>query len=280
MVELEQDDFRKILPLYQAEDKCLPLILAVIQQKQRGWVFVDQPDGPVSAMVITNFGFMQTFGAERSESFDADLVNFFTRLDGHMPSYLLWYSPPPQWQSRLDVFAPERVRRRERARFIFHKQRADYLADLVEAPLGFDLRLLDDDLIAKTDVFKLDIGSRFWASADDFLKNGFGVCLIKDDEIASLCYSSCVVDGLAEIDIVTWDEYRGQGLAAMVARQFIRECIQRKITPTWDCFLSNVASVKLAEKLGFEQEQTYLFYSFNVPLSRSEGQKESANEMD
>src|SRR5687767_6983043 len=143
MVELEQDAFQKILPLYQSEGKCFPLILAVIQNKQRGWVFVDNPESSASAIVITNFGFMQAFGTEHSKSLDTDLVNFFTRQDGHMPSYLLWYSPPPEWQSRLDVFAPERVRRRERARFIFHDQRADYLADLVEIPLGFSLRLLD-----------------------------------------------------------------------------------------------------------------------------------------
>ena len=66
MIELEQDAFGNVLPLYQAGDKQFPLILAVIQKKQRGWVFVDDPIRPASAMVINAFGFMQLFGADNS----------------------------------------------------------------------------------------------------------------------------------------------------------------------------------------------------------------------
>jgi len=263
MVELEKGAFGKVLSLYQAGEIFFPLILAVVQEAQRGWVFVDDPDRPESAMVINNFGFMQTFGEERSESFDADVTNFFTAQNEHMPTYLLWYSPPLSWQEKLDDFVPVRVRRRIRVRFKFVERLA---GDISECPQGYNIQLLNKDLIAKTNGLNLSIGSRFWASMDDFLENGLGVCLVKDGEVLSLCYSACVVDGLAEIDIVTSVEYRGQGLATVVAQHFIRECIQRGLQPTWDCFVSNTASMKLAKKLGFAQTETYPFYSFTIPI--------------
>jgi RimJ/RimL family protein N-acetyltransferase len=266
MIELEEDNFGKVLPLYQVGTGYFPLILAVIRQKQRGWVFTDNRDDPVSAMVITNFGFMHVTGTKPGEAFDLDLQIFLAAPEARLPSYLLWYSPPPEWQTRLDALTPDRIRRRERMRFVFDPSRAGYLAEPVQIPTGLDLRLLDDDLLAETAVFNLELGARFWSSPEDFMKNGFGVCLLRDGEIASLCYAACVVDGLAEIDIITREESRGQGLGAITAQYFIQECMRRGIVPTWDCFINNVASFQLAKRLGFEAKQPYFFYSFNVPV--------------
>ena len=180
-----------------------------------------------------------------------------------MPSYLLWYSPPSNWQKSLDSLKSNRIRRRKRLRFTFDKR---LVGDIMACPQGFEVQLLDKDLLEKADNFKLDLGSRFWKSEKDFLKNGLGTCLVKDDEVICICYAACVVNSLAEIDIVTKDEYRGRGLATVTAQHFIQECIRRGIEPTWDCFLNNTASMKLAEKLGFTQAYNYLFYSFNFPI--------------
>ncbi|MBL0268163.1 MAG: GNAT family N-acetyltransferase [Chitinophagaceae bacterium] len=266
--ELDKNDFVKILPMYLNEGKTFPLILAVIHQKQPGWVFVDDPVQPTSAMIMNNFGFLQLVSVE---NFERDFIKVFKFPGISMPSYLLWYSPPPQIQEMFDGFLHEHVRKRERARFIFKKNTVE---NLVKCPDGFNIRRLDKELIKKTLNFKLDIGSRFWASIDDFLEQGIGVCVMKGGEIASLCYSACVVDDLAEIDIVTQKEYRGIGLAAAAAQSFMTECVRREIIPTWDCFVNNIASMKLAAKLGFEEEWKYYFYSFNLPINLPSNNKE------
>jgi RimJ/RimL family protein N-acetyltransferase len=180
-----------------------------------------------------------------------------------LPS-ILWYSPPVQAQAVLDRLPEGKVRRRERVRLAYQNQL--FNENTFECPAGFYVRYLDSDLIEKTSHFKLEIGSRFWASTDDFLKNGIGACVMKDGEIVSLCYSACVVNNLAEIDIVTQEEYRAMGLAAIAAQNFVSECMRREITPTWDCFAANIASVRLARKLGFEEKQSYFLYSFNLPI--------------
>jgi len=257
--ELDKNDYKKILPLYLKEKIAFPLILAVIQRKQRGWVFVDDPGRPTSALVVTNFGFTQLIGAD---DFGIEVIRFFQFPESYLPSYLLWYSPPLRIQELLDKFTPERVRRRERARFIFKKQSIE---NPIEYPVGFGVRLLDRELIRKTELFKLDIGSRFWKSPDDFLEHGFGACVMKDEEIVGMCYSACIVDELAEVDVVTKHKYRGMGLATVAAQCFISECVRRGITPTWDCFVNNIASMKLANRLEFVQTVSYPFYSFNIP---------------
>ena len=260
---LDTKDFKKILPLYLGEEIIFPLILAVIQQQQRGWVFVDDLIHPTSAMVINNFGFMQFIGNSKLTN---NLDKFFKNPTARIPSYLLWYAPPLQIQKALDNFTKEQVRRRERARFIFQEKN---IKSLTGCPAGFTVQRLDKELLMLAENFKLDISSRFWESMDDFLNHGIGTCVTKDGVIVSLCYSACIVDNLTEIDVFTQAEYRGFGLATIAAQNFISECLYRGITPTWDCFVNNDASMKLAKLLGFKQTVVYPFYSFNLPINIS-----------
>lgn len=263
---LEPKDYPSVLPLYQELESVFPLIGAVIENRQRGQIFVDQPESPASAVVITDFGFMSFLGTDQNKNFNAGLANLLADTTGIKPAYLLWYAPPTAWRQRLDALVPEPVRCRERARFEFRHERADFIHHVLTCPPGFELKRLNEQLLPKTDELGTNISSRFWSSGSDFLKQGLGVGLVKHGRVVSLCYAACVVGGLAEIDIVTAPEYRGSGLGTLVAQQFIKESLREGITPTWDCFTGNLASFKLAERLGFVSVRTYSFYNFNIPL--------------
>jgi GNAT superfamily N-acetyltransferase len=259
-LELDPRDFKDILPLYARAGMIFPLILAVVQRRQRGQVFVDDSTNPKSALIVNKSGFMQFVG---TEVVDDRLISFLQSPTKSMPAYLLWYAPPLQIQKILDGLPYELVRRRERVRFTFH---AKNIIDPVICPTGFTVQPLKQELIEKAGHFKLDIESRFWASAADFIEHGIGTCVIKDGEVVSLCYSACIAADFAEIDIITQAEYRGMGLAGIAARAFVAECLRRGIKPTWDCFIQNTPSLRLANSLGFTQSFVYPFYSFNVPL--------------
>ena len=267
IVELDPAEFASALPLYRAGGGPFPLVSAVLQGGQRGQVFADRRGTPGAALVVTNFGFALFVGDERDEDFDAALARLLATADALKPKYLLWYAPPEKWQARLDAAGTEVARRRGRIRYEFRDERAAWLGDPVERPEGFELQSVSADLIRKTDDLGVYLDSRFWSSADDFVENGLGVCLTRGGEVASLCYAAAVADRLAEVDVVTRPEFRGQGLAGVVTKQFIRECLGRNLVPAWDCFDYNAGSVKLAESVGFVEARRYPFYSFNVPLN-------------
>src|SRR2546426_12402445 len=67
--ELEPERFPTVIPLYRAAQICFPLIFAVLEQRQRGQVFVDNPNYPESALVVTDFGFMNYIGGKRGKYF-------------------------------------------------------------------------------------------------------------------------------------------------------------------------------------------------------------------
>jgi GNAT superfamily N-acetyltransferase len=265
ITELQPGDFHAALPLYREAGACFPLILAVLEGSQRGQVFADRRDAPRAAFVVNNFGFALLLDPEGGGTLDPALAGLLREGDALRPSYLLWYAPPARWRRGLDALAPAPARRRERVRMKFVGAGADSSGEGESCPPGFELRRMDDELLPRADKFGLHLGSRFWSSDAQFIEHGMGVCLVKDGEIASLCYAAAVAGGLAEVDVVTDERFRGGGLATFAARRFVEECRVRGLTPAWDCFTYNAGSLKLAEKIGFVRGDEYLFYSFNVP---------------
>ena len=266
MVELRSPEFKRVLPLYRDTEMTVPLISSVIQGEQRGQVFANDREEPTGALIVANFGFTFFVGKE-DVRFHKELVTLFGTGNQLLPSYLLWYEPPETWHKALDNVNPDAVKRRQRIRYKFSKDHAGWMNEPVVSPPGFELKKLSFELLPKTEKFQLKLDSRFWLSAEEVVNKSLGVCLVKDGEVASLCYAAAVVDGLAEVDVVTDNNFRGQGLATIVAREFINQCLSRRITPTWDCFDYNTGSVKLAQRLGFVEVTRYPFYSFNLPLS-------------
>jgi len=263
MIRLTADLYPSVAALYDESGLCFPLIRAVIDRLQRGWIWADDPTRPEAALVVTAFGFTCFVGAE-GRTPDERLRQMLVTPSDQLPGYLLWYAPPPGWRAWLDARPEGTFRSRQRVRL--HWDGAEPSPSETGAE-GLRLASLDAALIPEVDKLGLRLGSRFWSSAEDFQAHGFGACLVGDDgAVVSVCYASCVADNLAEIDIATRDDRRGRGYAAIVAREFVRECRRRRILPTWDCFTANQASLRLALSLGFVEAYRYPLYSFSTPL--------------
>lgn len=268
MMRLLSDPYTTLQNLYSKAELCFPLILAVIQGQQRGVAFANRADEPDAAVVVSNAGFTCFLGSDDRQfgAFDCEFLEVLRRPPEDVPSYLLWYSPPLRWRERLDGLAT--VRCRERVRLTFAGNPGDLPPGNCSLPSGWRLCGIDAQRLQGMLELGLDVVPRFWVSADDFLSHGVGTCLLDgNDNIVSVCYSACIAGGQAEVDVLTRDGYRGQGNALTVARAFVRECLGRGITPAWDCFSANTASLKLAYSLGFKEVVRYPFYSFNVPLA-------------
>lgn len=100
----------------------------------------------------------------------------------------------------------------------------------------------------------------YWDSISKFLQNGIGYCIKDNHTIISECVSIFKSIDFAELDIHTNPNYRGKGLAYLIAEQFIEHCISHNIQPRWDCDIDNTASFHLGNKLGFNHAQEYAIY--------------------
>lgn len=134
---------------------------------------------------------------------------------------------------------------------LFFNYGKDVPPEIPRLPNGFEFCEINADLLKK---ISGNITPYFsWDSAESFLEKGKGYCIVKGDTAAAWAFSAAVSSKEIDIGIETNSEYRRLGLAEIAAKKMIGYCFERNKRPVWACHQSNVASKKLAEKLGFVQ---------------------------
>jgi RimJ/RimL family protein N-acetyltransferase len=128
-------------------------------------------------------------------------------------------------------------------------------------PFGFRVEHIDDTLLKRTNLTNIDKIAEYvvfkWGSIHNFVRSGFGFCLIYRDKIVSWCISGNNVRGKCDITIGTAENYRKRGFATIVASALIEYCLSKKFTPRWYCGSKNLSSIAVAEKMGFEKKLMY-----------------------
>lgn len=116
-------------------------------------------------------------------------------------------------------------------------------------PEGYELKEINNRLLKR--ISGKIVPSLFWNDANDFLLKGKGYCITYNNDIASWAFSAAVSTKAIDIGIETKPEYKQQGLGMIVANEMIHYIIQQAKEPVWACHFKNIASEKMAEKLGF-----------------------------
>lgn len=91
-----------------------------------------------------------------------------------------------------------------------------------------------------------------------------GVQLVKDDKVIALCKNNGFeVENFYFIDVDTFEQKeRGKGYATLVSQRLIQHTLEQGYVPLWETTHQNIASHKLACKLGFEPQCSYPVYRF------------------
>ena len=132
---------------------------------------------------------------------------------------------------------------------------------VTDLPEDLELKMIDEALYNAC--LKEDWSADFVSNYKDyamFEKWGLGALIVKKNTgeiIAGASSYSSYKDGI-EIEIVTREDYRRQGLAYRCATKLILECLKRNLYPSWDA--RTRISVALAEKLGYEFSHEYEVY--------------------
>jgi ribosomal protein S18 acetylase RimI-like enzyme len=96
-----------------------------------------------------------------------------------------------------------------------------------------------------------------------FLAHSFGICAIKQNELAGWCLSEYNHGDRCEVGIATLPDFQQKGLAKAMTRAFLDMAYSNGIrTVLWHCFKANEPSWKTALSVGFgliKEEQLMLF---------------------
>ncbi|MEM8533088.1 MAG: GNAT family N-acetyltransferase [Chloroflexota bacterium] len=122
-----------------------------------------------------------------------------------------------------------------------------------------DQAFLEQDHLQHLQYLKAEIVA-MWPSQTTFCERGFGYAALVADTIVCWCTAEYVSAKTCGIGIETIQEYQGKGIATATATHFVAHCLEHNITPYWECNSHNSASIRVAEKVGFERIQKSAFW--------------------
>ena len=145
-------------------------------------------------------------------------------------------------------------------RVYFHFKKEKFHPDL---RMFNDIMLLkiDEDILSRKDIKGYEEVNgwvhSFWKTSEDFIKYGSGYCIIKDKSFVSWCITVYSNNKERELGLYTDEKYRNKGYGSLVASSVVNDLLKRELNPHWHCRFENKPSLKLAEKIGFENPIYY-----------------------
>jgi RimJ/RimL family protein N-acetyltransferase len=97
------------------------------------------------------------------------------------------------------------------------------------------------------------------------LEQGFGFCLLREQELVSEAFAADAALGMIEIGTITGESYRRRGYAAVTCAHLIRKSEARGYRTYWNCSKENQASAGLARRLGYQTEKEFRFVVYSPP---------------
>ncbi|HQV64459.1 MAG TPA: GNAT family N-acetyltransferase [Anaerolineales bacterium] len=263
MSALHPNSYELIRPLLLGMD--IHLIGRSILAKQTpAQIFVDNHEHPKALFVQAGHRYILA-GDSEIDSFNLGIKQMFANViypravaEGQ-EGFAIYYDSAA-WEEKMQALLMDKE--------IIHADREYYACKELKykwqdfMPEGFQLRMVDADLLANTSLKHLETLKEEMTSerpsVDDFLSKSFGVCAIHENELAGWCLSEYNADGRCEIGIETTSDYRQRGIATALTLAFLEHAFSHGIKEVgWHCFKRNESSAKTARKAGFDKVCDY-----------------------
>lgn len=242
--------------------------LAVLEQTMDGSVYADDLNTPATFYIKHNYGLALLVGNTENEEFNNQLVSYMLNaaIKREKPEYLQVY--PALWNQKLNELLPDKivetsanadqskVLKLGRINFRFNQQKYNSVPE-ANYPEG---ELVQTDAALFYKIKGAVVPLHFWRNGDEFSQLSIGFSALVNGEPVSTAYAAFLQKPYLELGIETKAEYQGKGYAQWVCSALIDFCLENSLVPVWSCRADNSGSIKLAEKLGFEQTRTIPIY--------------------
>ncbi|MFN8383341.1 MAG: GNAT family N-acetyltransferase [Anaerolineales bacterium] len=266
MTAFPQSSYELIRPLLLGMDFHL-IGRSILAKQTPAQIFVDNNEHPKAMFAQAGHRYILA-GDPEIDSFNLGIRKLFANviypraLAEGQEGFAIYYDSP-EWEQKMDAILADKETIHADREYYACKELKHKWQDFM--PEGFQLQMVDEKLLAKTDLKHLDTLKEEMTSerpsVEDFLSKSFGVCAVHDNELAGWCLSEYNADGRCEIGIETISEFRQHGLATALTLAFLDHAFSHGINEVgWHCFKRNEPSAKTARKAGFNKICDYKSY--------------------
>lgn len=270
ITELKKEEFQRIAPLLKGEYINLE-IESVAEGYSPGWIFVDDPAEPKTAMVwsrgIEGFYFL---GDAENPAFTEHINRFideeiFPRAKALGLQHFEFSGTAQAWDERFERIFKDRNPKKSKQFVYRHRNLHDRSLEPETLEKGYSLKKITEELLT-SDQYNSQLVKEtildWWESTEDFFKYGAGFAIFHNNTAVCVCSTSFRNDQSMESHIITSKNHRKKGLATAAVSGFLNYCKEQNYIPYWDCMEENHGSRALAEKLGYTREFEYYLYKF------------------
>ena len=248
MVNLNADQVTpEILSLFDLSKPTMPRAFNVLEGLNHGQIIVDDAAHPSWAVVRESTYGTLYFGGEVDAVVVSLMVEHFRQfgevgigcwlndpMNGMIP-------PDPSYDGRTLYFT-------ERSRSINPQTRL---------PEGYRLAIRDRQLFQQSFDYESTVSA--FSSEENVLKHTLGVVVLHGGQVVCEAATGGLTHGRIEVGVTTHESHRQRGLASLACLRLIQMCEERGYETWWDCAKQNIPSVKLAYKLGYQNEREYRY---------------------
>ncbi len=264
--ELPPSRYQVVAPLFNDVWIDRALIDSVIEGTEAARVFTDDGQQPETVLMCCERGDYIIMGSSIQGPVRRFIKDMPIEVDVFNRERFAFFMPQIAWGEALNEDFGGEIPVYETRSFRYTVSGVEPLQRWLKGALRDDVRVLriDADMLAQIGQGLLKTGKAFTVRGEeggeitreelaDIERDSFGFCTIVRDEIASVASVSALSTNYASLSIDTTLPYRRQGLATLACVALIEECVERNLTPLWNCLASNEASAKTALKLGMEE---------------------------
>lgn len=216
-------------------------------EDQMGQVFADSSENPRYFMIEQDNFFCYVAGDFKAGGQD------FLKL---IPHGRFLMAGSDGWAESLKTIFAENLIPVQRYQFSSQSLSVTHLDELAQNnPNTPHIKRIDAQIANIPNDF---LGLGAFDSVDDFIERGIGFCMLDNDKVIGVAYSSLVCINAIEVSIIVDENHYRKGIATALACQLLKWCLDHHLAPHWDA--ANEESCKLAEKLGYTADGGYVAY--------------------
>ena len=244
----KQEVTPEILNLFDLDNPTMPRAFNVLEGIIKGQMLVDNLNEPSWAVVREGIYGTLYFGGQITSSVVPSIFEHFFQFGGIGVG--CWLDNP------LNKILPANP---DYDGFtLYFTERSSNLESLAQQlPSNYDLLSRDEHLFKKSFDYASTLAS--FGSIENAMQYTLGVSLIQGDYLVCEAATGAPTHGLIEVGVTTHENYRQKGFATIACAKLIETCETQGYSTWWDCAKQNTPSVRLARKLGYQNEKEYRY---------------------
>lgn len=239
-----------ILALFDLTKPTMPRAFNVLEGSIRGQILVDDLAQPRWAVVReATYGTLY-FGGQLNAALVTTLVDHFRHIGdvgiGCWPDAALnaMLPPNPEYGGRTLYFTDRSAQ-------------VPLQPLIQQLPADYTMVLRDQHLFSQS--FDYEDTLATFGSVENVMRYTLGVVVLQGDMVFCEAATGPLTHGRIEVGVTTGVAYRQRGLASIACARLIELCEAQGYATWWDCAKQNIASTRLAWKLGYQNEREYRY---------------------